>query len=342
VKTLNGHLDRRNFLKLVGAGAGAVGVTALTGSQVAAQDDGMTMTPPTQGGTDWEAMNQHHQMGVQTFLDNIGKDASFWSRPLEPTMDGDVKVFDITCQEIDWETKPGVSYPAFAYNNLVPGPEIRVTEGDKVRVNVTNEMTQSTAVHFHGVMLPNNMDGVPFITQQPINPGETFVYEFTARNSGTHMYHSHHNAAEQVVRGLLGPIIIEPKDKSREPEVVADYTMILNDSGLGFTINGKEFPYTQPIVAKLGDKIRVRYMNEGLMIHPMHLHGIPQLVFAKDGWYLPVPYLCDTLLIAPGERYDVIVDCTEPGAWAFHCHILSHAESREGMFGMVTALVVQE
>jgi FtsP/CotA-like multicopper oxidase with cupredoxin domain len=215
-----------------------------------------------------------------------------------------------------------------------------VNEGDKVRFVFKNEMTQATAVHYHGLRVPNNVDGVPFVTQPPINPGETISYEFQIRNFGSHMYHSHHNAAEQTTRGLLGALIVDPKDKSREPEVTADYTLVLNDSALGFTLNGKSFPYTQPIIAKLGDRIRIRYMNEGLMIHPMHLHGIPQLVFAKDGFYLPVPFMCDTLNIAPGERYDVIVDCDDPGVWAFHCHILSHAESRDGMFGMVTALVV--
>jgi FtsP/CotA-like multicopper oxidase with cupredoxin domain len=107
-------------------------------------------------------------------------------------------------------------------------------------------------------------------------------------------------------------------------------------------INGRSFLYTQPIIAKLGERVRIRYMNEGLMIHPMHLHGLPQMVISKDGWPLPVPYMCDTLNIAPGERHDVIVDCTELGAWAFHCHILTHAESRDGMFGMVTVLVITE
>jgi FtsP/CotA-like multicopper oxidase with cupredoxin domain len=186
------------------------------------------------------------------------------------------------------------------------------------------------------------MDGVPFITQPLIKPGETFTYEFEARNSGSHMYHSHHNAMVQVTRGLLGPFIIEPKDKSQDPEYDADYTLVLNDTGIGFTLNGRSFPYTQPIVAKLGDRIRIRYMNEGLMIHPMHLHGLEQLVFAKDGWNLPSPYMNDTVNIAPGERFDVIVECHTPGAWAFHCHILSHAESAHGMFGMVTAVIVEE
>ena len=110
----------------------------------------------------------------------------------------------------------------------------------------------------------------------------------------------------------------------------------------GFTLNGKSFPATEPIVAKLGQKVRIRYMNEGMMIHPMHLHGMHQTVIAKDGWPQPQPWKCDTLNIAPGERWDVIVKCNNPGTWAFHCHILPHAESDHGMFGMVTALIVQK
>jgi FtsP/CotA-like multicopper oxidase with cupredoxin domain len=312
---MSNQLGRREFLKVAGA-AGATGLAVVGTRFVRAQDPTATAhdMSAAQGGMDVDAMDAHHQEGVQVFLDRIGQDAAFWGTRLEPEMDGDVKVFNITCQDITWEVAPGQAYTAMAYNGIIPGPEIRVTEGDVVRVNVTNEMAQSTAVHFHGVLVPNAMDGVPFITQPPIKPGETFTYEFTARNSGSHMYHSHHNAAEQVTSGLLGAFIIEPRDASREPEVSGDYVFVLNDSTLGFTINGRSFPYTQPILAALGDRIRVRYMNEGLMIHPMHLHGLPQLVVSKDGYPLPVPYLCDTLNVAPGERYDVLVDCTEPGA----------------------------
>jgi FtsP/CotA-like multicopper oxidase with cupredoxin domain len=155
------------------------------------------------------------------------------------------------------------------------------------------------------------------------------------------MYHSHHNSAEQVTKGLMGPFIIEPKDKSTEPKVDAEYTLVLNDAGIGLTLNGKSFPATQPIIAKLGQTIRIRYMNEGLQIHPMHLHGLPQVVYAKDGWPVPTPYKVDTLTVAPGERWDVTVLCDQPGVWAFHCHILIHAESNHGMFGMVTAVIVQ-
>ncbi len=334
------NLTRRNFLKvagLLGVGAG-VAACAPTAPATPTPMPGMDMTQ--QAGANAE-MDTMHEKGVKTFLANIGKDTKFWDNKLKPAEKDGFKVFEVTCKDIKWEIEPGKAVEAMSYNGIVPGPEIRITEGDKVRVVCKNEMKQSTSIHFHGVLLPNAMDGVPYITQPPIKTGETFTYEFTAKNPGSHMYHSHHNAAEQVTKGLMAPFIIEPKDKSKEPKVDGDYTMILNDSGIGLTINGKSFPYTQPIVAKLGQKIRIRYMNEGLLIHPMHLHGLPQLVTHKDGYALPQPYLCDTLNIAPGERYDVLVDCTEPGAWAFHCHILTHAESAHGMFGMVTALVIQ-
>jgi FtsP/CotA-like multicopper oxidase with cupredoxin domain len=259
-------------------------------------------------------------------------------------MDGDVKVFKLTCQVVNWEYAPGQRAEAWTYNGVVPGPEIRVTEGDKVRVLVTNELPESTAVHWHGLMVPNAMDGVPFITQPPIKPGETFTYEFQVRegNAGSHMYHSHHNAAVQVTKGLLGAFIVDPKDPSTRPAYDVEYTMILNDGPIGgYTLNGKSFPATQPLVAKKGQKVLVRYMNEGLMIHPMHLHGMPMKVIAQDGYLLPQPYMCDTLNIAPGQRWDAIIEATEPGVWAFHCHVLTHAEGPTGMFGMVTALIVE-
>ncbi|MGH2581716.1 MAG: multicopper oxidase domain-containing protein [Anaerolineales bacterium] len=242
------------------------------------------------GGVTAEEMDAMHEEGVQIFLENIGKDPSFWGSPLHYRMEEGFKVFEVTCQNIDWEVKPSEAVAAMAYNAIVLGPEIRVTEGDQVRVVVTNEMTESTSVHFHGVRVPNAMDGVPFITQPPIKTGETFTYEFTATNPGTHIYHSHHNAMIQVTQGLFGALIIEPQDRAHDPQYDAEYTLTLNDTGIGLTLNGKSFPYTQPILAKQGDKIRVRYLNEGLLIHPMHLHGLEQLVFAKDGWNLPQPY----------------------------------------------------
>lgn len=343
---MNSKFERRQFLKAAGLGAGAASLAAVFkgGSRAAASPIVPSGSGMFQEVTDWQEIDRLHKAQVDAFLANIGKDNGlFWNNRLEPTVDADgTKVFEITCMEVDWETEPGQVFPAFTYNGTVPGPELRVTEGDKVRVIVTNNMNESTGIHFHGVHVENDQDGVPFVTQAPIEPGASYTYEFVAKNSGSHMYHSHHNAAEQVIRGMLGAFIIEPADKYNEPEVSAEYTMILNDSGLGYTINGKSFPYTQPIVAKKGDKIRIRFMNEGLMIHPMHLHGQPKLVIAKDGYPLPQPYMCDTLNIAPGERLDVVVEALYAGLWAFHCHILTHAESRRGLYGMTTVFVVEE
>jgi manganese oxidase len=345
------RFTRRQFIRtagVVGAGAGltAACATLTTPTPPAASEDtsGMDMAavPVAQTEPDYKVIDEAHKAQVDKFLANIGKDPNFWGVELPFTMDGDTKVFEITAKNVDWETQPGtVIKGAYTYNSLVPGPIIRVTEGDKVRVNVKNEMKVSTSVHFHGVLVPNKMDGVPYVTQPPIEPGQTFPYEFTAKNPGSHMYHSHHDAAEQVTKGMIAAFIIEPKDKTQDPAYDKEYIMVLNDTGIGLTINGKSFPYTQPLTAKLGQKLRIRYMNEGLMIHPMHLHGIRQQVFSKDGWNLPAPYYADTLNVAPGERYDVIVDCDEPGLWAYHCHILTHAESNKGMFGMVTVLVIE-
>ncbi len=338
------ELSRRKFLALLGMGGVSAGLAACTSQKaVPTTASAPIASMANSSGPSADDMDAAHEKGVKTFLENAEQNAkTFWPAKLPFKMDGDTKVFEITCSEIDWETEPGKKVAAQSYNGVVPGPEIRVTEGDKVRVVVKNQMKESTSIHWHGVHTPNNMDGVPFITQPPIKPGATFTYEFVAKPFGSHMYHSHLNAADQVTKGLLGSFIIEPKDKSKEPKFDSDYTIVLNDANLGLTLNGKGFPATAPIVAKIGEKVRVRFMNEGLMIHPMHLHGMYMNVFAADGALLPQPYQCDTLNVAPGQRFDVLIDCQEPGAWAFHCHILNHAESAMGMFGMVTALIINK
>jgi FtsP/CotA-like multicopper oxidase with cupredoxin domain len=344
--------SRRSFLK--GAAATAIAGGALAAcSQTEAQKSKLTAKDASGGTTApnpataaataaaaAEAMDKMHEAGIKAFP---AKTAGKGNQVLEPRIEKGVKVFDITASVIKWETAPGQSVEAWAYNEQVPGPQIRVREGDRVRMNVTNKLTESTAVHFHGLELPNNMDGVPFITQKPIKPGETFVYEFTVPegNHGSHMYHSHHNAAKQVGLGLLGAFIVAPRNPAAIEKADVDYVMILNDGMHGYTLNGKGFPATEPVKTKKGQKLRLRFMNEGMMIHPMHLHGMHMTVIAKDGWAQPAPWKCDTLNIAPGERWDVIVNCNNPGVWAFHCHILPHAESDHGMFGLVTALIVE-
>ena len=350
--------SRRTFLRTAGVAAASVGVLAAcgkaadaapgkaiatTGGDMAGMGTAAAVPPATPAAirAAADAMDAMHEKGIKAFP---AKTTGKGNQLLAPKIIGGVKVFDLTAREIKWEVAPGQIVSAFAYNDQVPGPQIRVREGDRVRVNLKNELTQSTAIHFHGMELPNDVDGVPFITQPPIKPGESYSYEFTIPegNVGSNMYHSHHNSTTQVNLGLLGAFIVEPKSPRAIEKVSQDYVLILNDGGHGFTLNGKGFPATEPIVAKLGDKIRIRFMNEGWMIHPMHLHGMHMTVIDKDGWALPAPWKCDTLNVAPGERWDVIVDCKNPGTWAFHCHILPHAESEKGMFGMVTALIVQK
>ncbi len=315
--------------------AGASAAAGQTGGTMGAHDT----TKPASTASKADQMDAMHEAGIKAFpAKTEGKGAQL----LEPRVEKGVKVYDLTAKVVQWEVEPGRRVEAWTYNGVVPAPTIRVREGDRVRINLKNELPESTAIHFHGLELPNDQDGVPFITQPPVKPGASYTYEFTVPNSGSHMYHSHHNAAKQVGLGLLGAFVVEPKDKSNEPKVDLDYVFILNDGAHGYTFNGKSFPATEPVVAKLGQKIRIRYMNEGMMIHPMHLHGMHMTVIAKDGWDQPAPWKCDTLNIAPGERWDVLVKATNPGTWAFHCHILPHAESDHGMFGMVTALIVQK
>jgi uncharacterized cupredoxin-like copper-binding protein len=269
------------------------------------------------------------------------------NQPLAPTIlpDG-TKQFDLTAKVVDWEVEPGKTVRAWTYNGQVPGPMIKVAIGDRVRIVVQNELPQSTALHLHGIDIPNAMDGVPYVTQDPITPGKSFAYDFVASGPAVGMYHSHDYALTQVSDGMAGAIIVgdQPLPAGYAP-VGQEIPMMLNDAGvIGFSLNGKSFPATAPIIARAGETVEIHYLNEGAQIHPMHLHGIEQLVIAKDGNPLPQPYLADTVMVAPGERYTVLVKPTaaQKGVWAYHCHILSHAEHEDGMmFGMVTTFIVQ-
>ena len=294
---------------------------------------------------DYAAVDVAHQKVVQQYLTGLpAKTEGIGGQPLQPTLETGVKVFNLTAKVVQWEVSPGKKFEAWTYNGTVPGPEIRVRQGETIKVRLKNELPESTSIHWHGLELADNkQDGVTFVTQDPIKPGENYEYTLTPLNCGSHMYHSHHAADAQVPLGLLGALIVECAT-TPVPAFYAhdsDYTEILTDGPLGFGINGKGFPGTAPIVAKVGEKTLIRFMNEGLIIHPMHLHGHRMTVVAKDGNFLPAPYEVDTLNVAPGERYDVIVTSLYPGAWAFHCHILTHAESDQGLHGMTTVWVVK-
>jgi manganese oxidase len=263
---------------------------------------------------------------------------------LEPTVlpDG-TKEWELTTSIVDWEVEPGRVVEGWAYNGMIPGPTLRADVGDDVRIVLHNELPESTAIHFHGLRTPNAMDGVPDITQPVVKPGESYVYEFEIVEPAVGMYHSHHHADKQIPNGLAGAFIAGEIPLPDGVEVSQELPMMINDAGtIGMSLNGKSFPATRPIVVEEGDHILVHYMNEGYQIHPMHLHGIHQLVVAKDGFPLAEPQYMDTVNVAPGERWTVLIEADVPGVWAWHCHILTHAEGSEGMFGMVTALVVNE
>lgn len=350
VDALYGVASRRSFLRRAAATVVAGGaLAACTDSPAqkvlpgAAEASGGTTAPnpaPISPTAAAAAMDAMHEAGIKAFP---AKTAGLGSQLLAPTLVKGVKTYELTATQIQWETAPGQKVEAWAYNGQVPGPQIRVREGDRVKLTLHNKLVESTAIHFHGLELPNAIDGVPFITQPPIKSGESYTYEFTVPlgNHGSHMYHSHHNSTKQVGLGMLGAFIVEPRKPMAIETVDVDELMILNDGMHGYTLNGKSFPATRPLKAKKGQKLRIRFMNEGMMIHPMHLHGMHMTVITKDGWPVPAPWKCDTLNVAPGERWDVIVNCNNPGVWAFHCHILPHAESDHGMFGMVTALIVE-
>ena len=262
------------------------------------------------------------------------------------------KEFDLTAKIVDWQVDAQTTVKAWTYNGQVPGPQLRANVGDKIKIVLKNELPESTSLHLHGIRVPNSMDGVDPLTQDVIKPGATFVYEFTAKETAIGMYHSHHNGQVQIPNGLAGSLIIGDwkqmvmaKNASKigdaNNKIDQEVVMVLNDAGtIGLSLNGKSFPATAPYVMKVGETMLVHYYNEGLMTHPMHMHQPRGLVVAKDGKMLDTPFYADTLNVAPGERWTVAYTATDKGAWAWHCHILNHAETPQGMKYMVTAVIV--
>jgi FtsP/CotA-like multicopper oxidase with cupredoxin domain len=229
---------------------------------------------------------------------------------------------------VQWEVAPGELVEAYAYDGTVPGPLLRATEGDKIRIVLKNELPEPTVIHVHGPMLPNAMDGVPDVTQPVVNPGETFAYEFEAKPAGTFLYHTHHNSVMQKSKGLYGVLQIDPKEEVKTYD--REYFQVIGELGGFFVINGKAFPSTDVIEAKLGERVRIRLINLGEMVHPMHSHGFATKIVGTDGHPVPeaAQLLKDTVTIGPGERYDLEFVADNPGTWVYHCHILSHVQNK--------------
>jgi hypothetical protein len=263
---------------------------------------------------------------------------------LAPRIENGVKIFDLETSVIRWQILPTVFVNAYAFNGQVPGPTLRFRQGDRVRINVTNRLPETTTAHWHGLILPNAMDGPANVTQPPIENGQTFRYEFTAVQSGTYFYHSHDHVDRQQALGLYGALIIDPASPADEITADHEYTLQLQEwlvrDGLTypampmeggmpnyFTINGRAYPSTDTIKMKVGETLKVRFIgsNSGF-IHPMHIHGGPFVVVARDGETLAPSdrFNADTINVGPGQRYDVIWTALKPGKWMIHCHISHH------------------
>lgn len=257
------------------------------------------------------------------------------------TMDGDVKVFHLIAEPIVREFAPGFWVNCWGYNGSSPGPTIEVVEGDRVRIFVTNKLNEPTTVHWHGIILPNGMDGVAGLTQQAILPGQTFKYEFTLKQNGTFMYHPHYDEMTQIALGMMGFFIIHPKERENPP-IDRDFAIFLHEWRIPmgaktpvpfemldfniFTFNSLLYPKIDPLVVKTGDRVRIRLANVMMDSHPIHLHGYEFVVTRKGGKKLPplAQYSEVTVNVAPGETRDFELIADNPGDWAFHCHKSHH------------------
>ena len=257
-----------------------------------------------------------------------------------------VKEFHLVAEEFEHEFAPGTRAKVWGYNGSTPGPTIEVVEGDRVRLLVTNRLREHTTIHWHGLILPSGMDGVGGLSQPSIQPGETFAYEFTIRQHGTHMYHPHADEMVQMAMGMMGMFIIHPREGEAVP-VDRDYCFILHNWAMHpgtyrpdpmimqdfdlWTFNSKVFPAIDPLVARTGERVRVRVGNLSMWNHPIHMHGVEYLVTGSDGgrwprsqWRREV-----TEIIGVGQARDIEFTAV-PGDWALHCHMAHHTMNAMG------------
>jgi len=258
-----------------------------------------------------------------------------------------VKVFHMVAEEVDHELAPGLKVKCWGYNGRVHGPVVQAVEGDRVRIYVTNRLPAATTVHWHAVKLVNGMDGVGGLTQKAIAPGETFKYEFTLRQSGTAMYHSHHDEMTQMALGMTGLFVIHPRRPRQR--VDRDFAIMLHewrvDPGAKrpnpnemvefnmLTMNGKAFPGTAPLVVRTGQRVRIRLGNLSAMDHhPIHLHGHSFHITETDGGEIaPSAQWPETTVLVPtGSTRTIEFVADEPGDWAFHCHMTHHVMNQMG------------
>ena len=337
---------RRDFLT---AGAAiAAGAAALTGNAQAQQEQTGVIT---QGGSEkpsgvGRAAQPRRPPGCpgRDYIPVVTPN----NRALEWKIVDGAKVYHLVAEEVQHEFAPGLKANCWGYNGRVHGPTIEAVEGDHVRIYVTNKLRAPTTVHWHGILLPNGMDGVGGLTQKAIGPGETYKYEFIFPKAGTFMYHPHHDEMTQLAMGLAGMIVVHPRQqRGRRPD--RQFTILLHewriDVGTArpnptemsdfnvLTMNARAFPGTDPLLVKRGDLVRIRLGNlSATDHHPIHLHGHHFKLVATDGGEIPTSaqWPESTVLVPVGSTRDIEFVADAPGDWAFHCHMTHHMMNQMG------------
>jgi manganese oxidase len=325
--------NRRNFLRRAGAtvlGAGAVSRIGAASLPEAVTQTSSTMQPPLAPATG------RPYRPVVTL--------NGWSLPWR--MRDGVKEFHLVAEPVVREIAPGMTAKLWGYNGSSPGPTLEAVEGERVRIYVTNRLPEETTIHWHGMLLPSGMDGIAGLTQPAIGAGKTFVYEFVLQRSGTFMYHPHADEMTQIAMGMMGSFIVHPKDP-RQHRVDRDFVFLLNaydiepgsftpkvNTMLDFNLwtwNSRAFPGIDPLVARTGDRVRIRIGNLTMTNHPIHMHGPHFEVAGTDGGWVPKAARWPevTTDIGVGQMRAIEFDALA-GDWALHCHKSHHTMNAMG------------
>jgi FtsP/CotA-like multicopper oxidase with cupredoxin domain len=337
-------ISRRKFFSnaVVVTGAAALGATSVQGAEPGRQP----LENPEKIKGNAQSDQQDYPPGEP------GKDYTPVITPNGSTLPykivGGIKVFHLIAEEVDHEFAPGLRARCWGFNGQVHGPTIEAVEGDWIRIYVTNKLPENTSIHWHGVILPSGMDGVAGLSQKNIGPGETYKYEFKLRQHGTFMYHSHSDEMTQIALGMMGMFIIHPRNPTG-PRADRDFALMASEWRIDvgtmrpnpiemtdfnvFTFNARTFPGTAPLVAKYGDRVRIRFGNLSPMEHhPIHIHGFHWKITETDGGQIPesAQWPETTVLVAVGQTRTVEFIADNPGDWAMHCHMTHHAMNQMG------------
>jgi FtsP/CotA-like multicopper oxidase with cupredoxin domain len=339
-------ISRRKFFSkaVVATGAAALGATTRSGQGAEPAKQPLENTDKIKGSAQFDQQNYAPGEPGKDYTPVITPNGS----TLPYKLVGGIKVFHLIAEEVDHEFAPGLRAYCWGFNGQVHGPTIEAVEGDRVRIYVTNNLPENTSIHWHGLLVPSGMDGVAGLSQKNIGPGETYKYEFKLRQHGTYMYHSHSDDMVQIALGMMGMFIIHPRTPTG-PKADRDFVLMSSEWRIDvgtrrpvpiemtdfnvLTFNGRSFPGTAPLVAKYGDRVRIRFGNLSPMEHhPIHLHGFYWKITEMDGLQVPetAQQPGSTVLVAVGQTRTVEFIADNPGDWAMHCHMTHHTMNQMG------------